>query len=238
MSGKQRKSLAFYATPAHDCSYLPDREATTLFADPGFPKDTRLYTLLSRSGFRRSGKHIYRPHCRACQACTPTRVLVAEFQWRRAQRRSWRRNSDLRVRAVEPELREDHYALYRRYINFRHPDGGMQNPTKEQYLEFLTSHWSMTTFYEFRLGARLVAVAVTDELLDGWSAVYTFFDPDCRERSLGVYTILWQVEEVRRRELPWLYLGYFIAGSSKMRYKCEYRPQEHYLDGRWVRVDS
>ena len=121
--------LAFYATPPHQCSYLPARDATTLFADPRFPKDLALYTMLSRNGFRRSGEHIYRPHCAACQACIPIRVPVQKFKPRRSQRRAWQRNRDLYVLACEPRLRDDHFALYHRYINARHRNGGMDNPT-------------------------------------------------------------------------------------------------------------
>ncbi len=231
-----RQTLAFYATPSHQCSYLADREATTLFADPGFQKNVHLYTILSRNGFRRSGTHIYRPNCEHCQACIPTRVPVNEFKPSRTQRRVWRKNSDLQVIPRESRIREDHYELYRRYINTRHPGGGMQNPTKEQYVEFLTSPWASTVFYEFRLGHELMAVAVTDRLLDGCSAVYTFFEPSHNARSLGVHTILWQLREARRLGLQWLYLGYLIEESTKMSYKRAYRPQEHFRDGRWARA--
>lgn len=236
-SAPARQALAFYATPSHACSYLPDREAITLFADPGFPKDVGLYSVLSRNGFRRSGAHIYRPNCEHCQACIPTRVPVNEFKPSRSQRRVWQRNSDLQVITREPRIREDHYALYQRYINTRHAGGGMQNPTKEQYVEFLTSSWADTVFHEFRLADELMAVAVTDRLFDGCSAVYTFFEPSQAARSLGVHTVLWQLRESQRLGLQWLYLGYLIEESPKMRHKRAYRPQEHFRDDRWVRVD-
>ena len=227
-------TLAFYATPEHECSYLPSRRATTLFADPRFPKDIRLYSMLSRNGFRRSGEHIYRPHCAACRACIPVRVPVEQFAPRRSQRRAWNTNRDIYVNACEPRLRDDHFALYHRYIHTRHRGGGMDNPTTEQYIQFLSSPWSDTTFYEFRHRGRLMAVAVTDVLVDGLSAVYTYFDPDFPERSLGVYTVLWQIEQARTLGKQWLYLGYLIEASSKMAYKEQYHPQEHYLNNQWV----
>ena len=195
--------LQFYATPPHQCSYLHDREATTLFADPRYRIDARLYTALSRSGFRRSGEYIYRPHCGICRACIPTRVSAFRFKPRRSQIRTWRKNLDLRICPREPELVREHFELYRRYINTRHPGGGMENPTTEQYLEFLTSSWANTVFFEFRLANRLLAVAVTDRLLEGLSAVYTFFDPDFTARSLGVFTILWQLHEAKRLDKEW-----------------------------------
>jgi len=225
--------LLLFATPAHACSYLPDKHATTLFVDPEFPKDADVYTLLSRNGFRRSGEHVYRPNCHACTACVPVRVPVGNFAARRSQRRTLHANRDVRVIARESEFCEEHFALYSRYLGARHANGGMDNPTPKQYREFLLSSWAETTLYEFRLAGRLTAVAVTDRLKDGLSAVYAFFDPEFSSRGLGTYCILWQIEETRRLGLEWLYLGYWIAESPKMLYKQEFRPQERFIDGRW-----
>lgn len=230
------KLLGFFATPPHECSYLPERQAVTIFADPDFPKDRRLYTLLSEHGFRRSGRHIYRPRCPGCKACVPVRVPVAEFRPRRSQRRNWRDNRDLRVQAREPVYRREHFALYQTYLDARHPGGGMDNPTPGQYLEFLTSTWSETVFYELRLGPRLAGVAVVDRLDDGLSAVYTFFDPGLRGRGLGTYAVLWEIEQARHEGLRWLYLGYWIEASPKMRYKTDYQPLEYFHQGSWQRT--
>lgn len=235
MKPKPANNLEFFATPPHPCNYLPKREATTVFADPEFPKDTHLYSLLSMNGFRRSGRHVYRPYCKACHACIPVRVPVREFVPKRSQRRVLRRNADVHVVTREARLRDDHFRLYYRYINRRHQGGGMENPTREQFVEFLTSDWSDTVFYEFRCNEQLLAVSVTDHLLDGCSAVYTFFDPEQPHRSLGVYTILWQLGEVARLGLDWLYLGYMIDACQKMSYKREYRPQEHLIGKQWRR---
>ena len=229
------KLLSFYATPVHECSYLPNREAVTVFADPDYRKDTALYSVLSRYGFRRSGQHIYRPRCPSCQACVPVRVPVREFEPRRSQRRAWRANQDLQVIAREPLFEEEHFELYQRYLLSRHKGGGMDNPTPEQYMEFLASPWSDTVFYEFRLDGRLLGVTVADQLEDGLSAVYTFFDPQSSNRSLGVFAVLCSLAEARRRGLDWLYLGYWIKEARKMSYKTEYRPLEFFRNGHWMR---
>lgn len=225
--------VLLYATPEHDCSYLPGNDATTLFVDPEFPKDPGIYTLLSRNGFRRSGEHVYRPNCQACSACVAVRVAVGAFRPRRAQRRTWRDNRDLRVVARDSAFSEEHFLLYSRYLAARHANGGMDNPTRKQFREFLLSSWANTLLYEFRLAGHLVAVAVADHLTDGLSAVYTFFDPDFARRGVGTYAILWQIEESRRLGLDWLYLGYWIAESPKMLYKQEFQPQERFIDGHW-----
>ncbi len=228
----------FCVSPTHACSYLPDRAATTVFLDPDYPRDQRVYTLLSQSGFRRSGQHIYRPHCQDCNACTPVRVRVADFQPRRSQRRAWQKNCDLQVQSCRPSFRFEHFSLFQRYLLSRHPGGGMDDSTPIQYMDFLSSPWCDTDFWEFRLGKTLLAVAVLDRLEDGFSAVYTFFDPGYPQRSLGVFTVLWSIQQTRGQGLDWLYLGYWISSSPKMRYKCEYQPQEHLCGARWMAADS
>ena len=224
----------FFATPAHPCSYLPDREATTVFLDPGYPKTPALYTALSRMGFRRSGTHIYRPQCSRCNACIPVRIPVTRFRPRRIHRRVRTVNRDITFRLRPARFEPQHFALYRRYISARHAGGGMDDPSPGQYRDFLTSAWCDTFFFEYSLGASVVAVSVIDRLTDAFSCVYTFFDPAHLRRSLGTYAILHAIEVARRRSLQWLYLGYYIAESPKMRYKGDYRPQERFAEGRWT----
>ena len=227
------QKLCFFATPPHECNYLPGLEATTLFADPRFPKSTRLYTALSDCGFRRSGEHLYIPHCEGCSSCIPVRIPVREFRPSRNQKRNLRRNQDLSLSASPPEFNQEHYRLYQRYLASRHAGGGMDNPTPETYMEFLTSSWAETTFFELRLGGQLVGVTVADHLHDGLSAVYTFFEPREQQRSPGRYAVLCLIELARSQGLDWLYLGYWIKACRKMRYKSEYRPLQYYSDNAW-----
>ena len=229
--------LKFYATQPHDCSYLAGQQATTLFLDPRHPFDASMYAGLSELGFRRSGEHLYRPHCQNCQACIPARIPTAGFRASRQQKRILKRNHDLSVHAVRPAYREEYYDLYSRYIEQRHADGDMYPPSREQFITFLVSELSFCVFFEFRLQGRLLAVAVTDVLPNGLSAVYTFFDPLEEKRSLGRLAILWQVAEATRRGLPCVYLGYWIRNCRKMSYKSEYRPLELYVNQRWVALD-
>ena len=228
--------LKFFATPEHDCSYLEGRQATTLFVDPAARVDNKLYSKLSALGFRRSGRHIYRPHCVACSACIPIRIPVADFAARRRQRRIRQRNADLEVRLRAPEMTDENYALYASYITERHADGDMYPPSPEQFRAFLLCEWSDTCFVEFRAQGRLVAVAVMDRVQDGLSALYTFFDPELSQRALGVYAILWQIDHARELGKPFLYLGYWIKQCQKMSYKTSYRPLEMFVGERWARI--
>ena len=226
--------LRFYATQPHTCSYLPGEQATTLFLDPSQPMDVQVYAELSEMGFRRSGDHLYRPHCQRCTACIPARIPAEGIHLNRQQRRILKRNSDLTVTSVRPSFSEEYYALYANYIEQRHADGDMYPPSRDQFQTFLVRDLPFCRFYEFRLEGRLLALAVTDVLPNGLSAVYTFYDPHEEQRSLGRFAILWQVGEAARLGLNAIYLGYWIKNCRKMNYKTEYRPIELLVNQRWI----
>ncbi len=227
------RDIKVYTTYPHRCSYLEDQQATTLFVDPRQTVDKALYSKLSLLGFRRSGDHIYRPHCAHCEACIPARIPVREFMPSRGQRRIRQRNRDLQVVATDTINDEEAFDLYRRYINLRHSDGDMHPPEREQFEAFLSNVWDCTRYFRFYDKKKLVAVAVADTLEDGLSAIYTFFDPEAPKRSLGVYAILWQVEQTRELHLEYLYLGYWIQNCQKMAYKSNYRPLQLYIKNHW-----
>jgi len=230
------QKLGFYATPPHACTYLPDREAITLFADPHFPKNARLYAALADCGFRRSGEHLYIPHCTVCSSCTPVRIPVHEFSLSSSQRRTWKRNQDLIITPMAAEYHEEHFLLYQRYLKSRHAGGGMDEPTPDSYIAFLSSSWSETIFYEMRdQNAELIALAVADLIENALSAVYTFYAPEQGQRSPGRYAILYAIKQAKIMGRQWLYLGYWINECKKMSYKTEYQPMEYYRDKQWIR---
>ncbi|WP_136067149.1 arginyltransferase [Modicisalibacter radicis] len=232
------RDLRFFLTVPHACSYLPDREATTLFLDPQESPGQGVYDALALLGFRRSGRHLYRPHCEGCSACISVRIPVAEFAPNRTQRKLLRRNGDLEVHERPAVFDAEHYALYARYIRDRHADGDMYPPSHEQYRTFLTLDHPYARLLEFRHDRQLLAVAAIDVLSHGLSAIYTFFDPspEHQRRSLGTYAVLQQVAMAHRLHLPHVYLGYWIRESPKMNYKHSFQPLE-FLDGRhWRRA--
>lgn len=230
--------LQFYLTASYPCSYLADQQARSQVAAPSGLVDTVAYSELMRLGFRRSGVHVYRPHCDHCRACTPTRVVVDGFQPNRAQRRCLARNADLQVQLKPLVYDEAHYRLYRRYQAARHAGGGMDHDDREQYRSFLLQSQVDSALVEYRLDGEVVMVALVDRLLDGLSAVYTFFEPNLEKRGLGVFGVLEEIRLARELGLPYLYLGYWIADCRKMAYKRAYHPLEMLLAGSWQAVEE
>jgi len=251
MSEQQKNFPEFYVTAPQACPYLPGRSERKLFTHLTNDKPRALVDSLLRGGFRRSQNIAYMPYCEGCQACVSIRVVVDEFEHSRSLRRVLSRNADLVARRVAPVPTSEQYSLFRGYIDSRHGDGGMADMTVLDYATMIEDSIIDTFLAEYRLPAETVpqaggaervtpgqlkGVALCDRLSDGISMVYSFYDTDDEDRSLGTYMILEQIAEVRRLGLPYLYLGYWIEGSRKMAYKDRFGPQERLGPNGWQRV--
>ena len=228
--------LSFFITPPYDCPYLKAEFAKTIFLSPDIHADKMLYSALINQGFRRSGEHIYRPHCDNCQSCISVRIPVNQFVFNKQQRRTLKKAKCFSARTEPAKFNQQHFQLFDKYISERHKDGDMYPTSPQQCKEFLLNDWIESSFLNFTdpQNKNLVATAVFDQVDDGLSAVYTYFDPDYSKFSPGRLGILKLIELARQLNLPYVYLGYWIKDCDKMAYKGLYRPLECFVNGSWI----
>ncbi|MGO4910301.1 arginyltransferase [Pseudorhodobacter sp. W20_MBD10_FR17] len=228
----------FYVTAPQPCPYLDGRMERKLFTALQGEHAQKLNDTLSKQGFRRSQNVLYRPSCAECSACMSARIRVADFKPSRTHRRILRRNAALRRNATSPWATEDQFALFRRYLDYRHAEGGMadmdifefaamieETPIRSRVIEYSESEGDGPT--------EISAVSLTDVFDDGLSMVYSFYDPDLAGRSLGTFLILDHIEIARAAGLPFVYLGYWVPGSKKMGYKAGFSGLEIFKAGQW-----
>lgn len=217
------------------CPYLPDRRERKLWTVlDGEDRDG--FAKLNRAGFRRSGRVLYRPACADCDACRPTRVATADFRPSRTQRRVMKRNADLTLGFAPPQATDEHYALFARYVDARHGDGGMAGMPAEEFAQMVDEAPTGARLAEWRdPDSRLVAGCIVDDDGDGVSAVYSYFEPTAPARSLGVFVVVSLIFWGRAAGRSHLYLGYLIAETQKMSYKQSFRPYEQLIRGGWRR---
>lgn len=209
------------------CPYLPGRIERKLFTRLTGPSSSEVNSTLSRAGFRRSHDIVYRPVCPSCMACVPVRIPVAAFAPPRSMRKVLNRNADLRAVEVPAVATLEQYRLFSIYQRSRHGESDMARMGMTDFASMVDEGRTDTALVEVRDSqGGLVGVMLTDRLGDGFSAVYSFFDPDQPKRSLGTFLILSLIDHARREGLPFVYLGYWIAGSRKMAYKARFQPLE------------
>ncbi|MCF6315928.1 MAG: arginyltransferase [Marinosulfonomonas sp.] len=235
----------FYVTAPQPCPYLEGRMERKLFTSLQGEPAEKLNNALSKQGFRRSQNVLYRPSCAECSSCYSARIRVADFTLSKSQRRVQKRNAWLTRNAISPWATEDHFALFRRYLEDRHADGGMADMDIFEFAAMVEETPIKSRVIEYTYDPapdeqkrNLAAVCLTDVFDDGLSMVYSFFEPELTKNSLGTYIILDHIKIARAAGLPYVYLGYWVPGSPKMAYKAGYNALEIYRRGEWVPLDD
>lgn len=247
MTSHSRDAPQFYLTSPSACPYLPGKEERKVFTHIVGRRGRELNEILTQGGFRRSQTIAYRPACDSCRACVSVRVLADEFQPSGNLKRVMKANADLIGEELPNRPTSEQYGLFRRYVDARHADGGMADMTVLDYSMMVEDSHVDTLLIEYRrrgidsgITGRgegdLIAVCLTDVMSDGLSMVYSFYDPELQDRSLGTFMILDHIRRAKAMGLPYLYLGYWVEGSKKMGYKARFLPQERLGSHGWVRV--
>ena len=249
MTQHPTQSPQFFLTAPSPCPYVEGQFERKVFTHLVGDKAPEMNDLLTQGGFRRSQNIAYRPACESCRACISVRILTGEFRPSKNMRRVQQVNSDLVGALHEAEPSTEQYALFRTYLDARHRRGGMSDMTVLDYAMMVEDSHVHTKVIEYRRRGpdtfitgkgqgELIAVALTDQMADGLSMVYSYFNPEFEDRSLGTFMILDHIARARAAGLPHVYLGYWVNGSRKMNYKIRFLPQEHLGAKGWERFPS
>ncbi|QND65261.1 arginyltransferase [Mesorhizobium loti] len=249
MTQHPTQSPQFFLTAPSPCPYLDGQFERKVFTHLVGDKAAEMNDLLTQGGFRRSQNIAYRPACETCRACVSVRILAQEFVASRNMKRVLQHNSDLVGHMHNAEPSTEQYSLFRSYLDARHRRGGMSDMTVLDYAMMVEDTHVDTKVIEYRRRGpdtfitgkgqgELIAVALTDKMADGLSMVYSYFNPDFDERSLGTFMILDHIARARAMGLPHVYLGYWVNGSRKMNYKMRFMPQEHLGPKGWERYTN
>ena len=242
MTRQAPDTAQFFLTTESECPYLEGMSERKLFTHLSGRRAQMMHALLSDHGFRRSQNLIYRPACEGCDACRSVRIVVRDFTPSRSLRRVAATNEDI-VASVSPaRATAEQYDLFQRYLTARHAGGGMTQMSYIDY-EYMIEDTPVETYIiEYREMSApdqpLVGVALTDQLPDGLSMVYSFFEPEHERRSLGNFMILNHIDRVAASGLAYVYLGYWVKNSPKMAYKARFAPLEVQTGtSGWSRLD-
>ena len=226
----------FFWTSTLPCPYLKGRREKRIVAELGNSHAEQLHDELSEVGFRRSHGVVYKPACPNCRECIPVRIVLSDFLFSRSQKRVWTKNNDLIAEILPPVASEEQFKLFSKYQLERHPFGDMSRMSLLDYQSMIEETPIKTLFVEFRdQNNSLTACLLLDQISNGVSAVYSFFNPEIKGRSLGKFMILWLIKFAREQMKSFVYLGFWVKGSDKMNYKTNFKPLEYFTSNGWVK---
>lgn len=233
-----------------ECPYFPGQDAVYLQSNFNSLEksisQTKAYDLLLKSGFRRSFNEVYIMNCPGCNQCTPIRIPVERFIPSKSQRRVGRLNSDLEViinQNKDSFVTDEKIQLFREY-DFYHNKERMTFDDAKRMLKYSNDGYEGVWNMEYRLNGRLIGVAILDlsesseGRLNGLSSNYFYYDTSAEilKRSLGVYSVLKEIEVCQKLNIPYYYLGLYLPDCKKMNYKINYKPYELYYYQKWFEM--
>ena len=231
--------LKLYQSTPYSCPYIPGNTAHHYTTDSSQYLSKDIYSQLIDLGFRRTGDRLHRPNCLNCKQCISLRIPTADFQASRSQKRCLAKNADLSVEIKPSPDHCEYFDLYNQYILSKHPESEIMHGVEDTFENFLFCNWSETFAVEFRLPSNdLICVSICDPLMQGCSAVYTFYSIEHPQRSLGIFSILKQIELSKEKNLDYLYLGYWIKDCDKMNYKSQFKPCEGFKNEQWTIINE
>jgi arginyl-tRNA--protein-N-Asp/Glu arginylyltransferase len=216
------------------CPYLPGRTSRLPLRLPLGRVPPGEFDRLLALGDRRAGPFLYRTACDACRACEPIRIPVARFAPTPSQRRSLRKNHDVTVEFVPPEVTPRHVEIYDRHRIERGLARSAEATGLGAYRMQFVETCVETVEVRYSVAGRMIAFSILDLGATAVSSVYHAFDPDEAHRSLGVFSVLRELAWCAERGFAHYYLGLWVGACPSLAYKAGYFPHQRRIGDEWV----
>ncbi len=235
---KNNKLLAKSSTE-FPCSYIKGNLERRIYINISSPlKEDQIVSDLTRKGFRRNYNHMYIPNCRNCNSCISSRINIQKFIFTKSNKRNLKNNDDLFL-INNNDYTKKRFHLFKKYCRARHADGQMKNMSEGEFVNFFHNSINKTEIYDLvDNNGYLYGSILLDVIEEGYSAVYSFFDPKLNKRSLGKNMILKVITKLKEVKSSFLYLGYWVKESENMNYKSSFNNVEYFVDGNWKNIVS
>jgi len=227
------KDLLLSLKESFPCAYFgDDRMSAIEYLYAGEDCSKRFHEFLA-GGYRRIGSIFYRNVCDECADCKPIRLETERFRLSRSQKRTLKKNTDIRLEIQTPAIiTGEKVDLYMKYLDSKHSGKGYKEPRDyETVLSNIHYGYAHTIEMDYYDGDKLIGVGIVDETEDALSSNYFYYDTDYLDRRLGVLSILKEILLARVMGKKYYYLGFYIEGTAKMSYKKFFRPNQ-ILEGR------
>jgi len=205
------------------CHYLPEKKWVFEYFFAMNLEDKELENLLS-TGWRKFGSYFFRPRCNGCNKCQPIRVLVDDFIPSKSMRRVAKKNRDVKVKFSSLNYSSEIFEIYKDHSENRFN----QIVDEENFVDSFYVESCNTLQSEYYLNDKLIAVGFLDLSTVSLSSIYFIYKDEFKKLSLGVYSVLKEIEFAKLQKLRNYYLGYYIEDNHSMAYKGKYNPHEIY----------
>lgn len=191
---------------------------------------------LLAGGWRHFGTHFFRYNLgfydREIRLVIPLRINLTNLSFSKSQRRILRKNQDLRTVIRPVEITAEKESLFERHKR-RFKEG-----VPRSLYDFLSADAARVPCEANEVcvydGEKLLAASFFDVGKKSISGVYAVFEPTLTGRSLGIYTMLLEIEFARENAKKFYYQGYAYQGNSFYDYKKRFTGLERYdWRGNW-----
>ena len=193
------------------------------------------------NGWRHFGTHFFRYNVGLLiddvRFVLPLRIRLENFTFSKSQRRVLRLNQDLDVTIRPITIDEQSKNLFDRHkTRFNHG-------VPESIYNFISTEPDVSPCEakEIRVSQndQLLAVSYFDVGCNSTSGIYAMFEPTITDRSLGIFTMLKEIEYSIETNREFYYQGYAYQGPSFYDYKKRFRGTEAFdWYDQWLAYDG